>query len=511
MRTLLIFLFCLFSIPVLAVDRITATITFTNAPTTNGMTLTVNGDTRTWTNNVVTPASQIATNSTIGGSATNYWTQLNSYPYSGGLIPSFPATNQINLIGTVGGAMTVSFAGNYASVSYSTQSVSSMLTVRVPLSGEQSAVRANISSLLAQGLGDYATNGPTNLLLVYSRILSPTMTNATNYGNAFSSPGTNSLSEQFGAAALANGANSLAVGNGAFVGSSGYRGIAIGLGSVASLTNSMAIGTSAEAGNINDISLGVAATSGGGNSMAIGFNALATQTNSIAIGSGVTTSRTNQIMLGDSSYEINIPGYLTGGSISNMTYSGNIGRTTNGISVGLIVTNSTVYGTIGNLTNGNIYGTTINAASYNGTITTLTNGVLYGTGLTNGNLTNFTAWQTNIYGGIRRYPRQNNTSLANGNNAGVDFGAVSYVKIKAGPTGAFAICGIAGGADGRFLVLVNRTGQNMTISNDSGVEPTAANRIYTLTGADVATTADGAATLIYDSEDSRWNLISIQQ
>lgn len=108
------------------------------------------------------------------------------------------------------------------------------------------------------------------------------------------------------------------------------------------------------------------------------------------------------------------------------------------------------------------------------------------------------------------YNRANHTSLANGPNAGVNFGAKVYAKIKAGPSAAFSINGITGGTDGRILILDNSIAQNMTIANDSGVEPTAANRIYTRTGGDIATTGQGVVTLIYDSEDSRWVVVSVR-
>jgi hypothetical protein len=125
-------------------------------------------------------------------------------------------------------------------------------------------------------------------------------------------------------------------------------------------------------------------------------------------------------------------------------------------------------------------------------------------------ITRATLTEENYSTGIFGHTRANNTSLANGNNAGVDFGEKVYVKLKAGPTGAFAICGIDGGADGRMLIIDNSIAQNMTIANDSGVEPVAANRIYTRTGSDVVTTGQGVVTLIYDSEDSRWILVSVQ-
>jgi len=480
--TLMLF-FCLVAT---AADRITATITITNAPTTNGMTVVVNADTRTWTNNVVTPASQILTNNSIGGITTNYWFQINANPYAGGLQPLWIATNQVGLVGTVGGALAVSFAGNYAAVSYTTQAVSALLTVRVPLSAETAAVRTNIASLLAAGIGQFATNGPTNMTLYTPKLSSPTMTNGVNYGNAFISPGPGIFSTQIGGGASSLGNSSVAVGDSALA--NGTYSVALGRSASAAAENSVALG-SAAANSTNSTAVGSGASATGTNTVAIGTFATVTHDNSTAIGANSATTRTNQVMLGSASYQVNVPGYLTGGAISNMIYSGTIGNLTNGTLAGTIVTNGTFYGTLG----------------------ALSGGQLAGGSLKNYALTNVTSAGTNIFGGIIRYPRFSSAALANGNNAAVDAGTNVYLRVSTGPTAAFAICGIAGGADGRYLIVVNRTGQNMTIANDSGVDPTPANRIYTLTGSDAATTADGAATLIYDSTDSRWHLISLQQ
>jgi uncharacterized lipoprotein YmbA len=130
--------------------------------------------------------------------------------------------------------------------------------------------------------------------------------------------------------------------------------------------------------------------------------------------------------------------------------------------------------------------------------------------LINDTIQNSTLALTNTVSGAWQYSRTNVSSLANGSNAGLDFGGKVYVKIKAGPTGAFAINGIAGGADGRVLIIDNSIAQNMTIANDSGTDPVAANRIYTRTGADVTTAGQGVVTLIYDSEDSRWIVVSVR-
>jgi hypothetical protein len=101
------------------------------------------------------------------------------------------------------------------------------------------------------------------------------------------------------------------------------------------------------------------------------------------------------------------------------------------------------------------------------------------------------------------------TSLATGNNAAIPVGTNSFVEVS-GPGAAFTINGINGSPnrDGKFLIILNQTGFNMTIAHDSGTDPTAANRIISMTGADRTTTGNGAATLIYSAAANRWILIS---
>lgn len=104
-----------------------------------------------------------------------------------------------------------------------------------------------------------------------------------------------------------------------------------------------------------------------------------------------------------------------------------------------------------------------------------------------------------------------NLTLANGanNNVAVTGG---YNRI-ADPTGVFNITGLTAGQDsisnpdGMIVILDNVTGQNMTITNAS-TGSAAGNRIVTPTGADVATTANGSVTLIYNAFDARWHFAS---
>lgn len=71
-------------------------------------------------------------------------------------------------------------------------------------------------------------------------------------------------------------------------------------------------------------------------------------------------------------------------------------------------------------------------------------------------------------------------------------------------TGAFNISGIANGQDGDWMIIVNTSGQNMTLSNNSASSDTG-NKIITNTGADAATTGNGVALLVYSSNNSVWN------
>lgn len=78
----------------------------------------------------------------------------------------------------------------------------------------------------------------------------------------------------------------------------------------------------------------------------------------------------------------------------------------------------------------------------------------------------------------------------------------SYVRLT-GST-ATSLHGISAGLlDNQRLLLVNFTGSNLTIKHESG-SATAANRITTMTGTDIATTGNGAAEFVYDTTTARW-------
>ncbi len=98
-------------------------------------------------------------------------------------------------------------------------------------------------------------------------------------------------------------------------------------------------------------------------------------------------------------------------------------------------------------------------------------------------------------------------TAANGANNNINIGTSSFVRLT-GPTAAYSITGIAGGVDGKWLVLFNSTTQTITISNESA-SSTAANRISTLNSTgDIVIAGKGAVKMIYSTADSRWIVLS---
>ena len=97
-------------------------------------------------------------------------------------------------------------------------------------------------------------------------------------------------------------------------------------------------------------------------------------------------------------------------------------------------------------------------------------------------------------------------TATNGANNNVGLPKKSFARIT-GPSAVFSITGIRDGADGKIAILYNTTAYAMTITHNA--TSTAANRILTNTGSDVATTGTGIVSLIYSVTDSRWILLSV--
>ena len=103
--------------------------------------------------------------------------------------------------------------------------------------------------------------------------------------------------------------------------------------------------------------------------------------------------------------------------------------------------------------------------------------------------------------------RTHGVSMVNGLNSNFALGTSGVIRIG-GPTAGFSIGGFTNGFDGRILIIWNISGQQLTIVNNDA-SSTAANRISTLTGANVVLRAgNSAATFIYDGGITNWVLIA---
>lgn len=96
-------------------------------------------------------------------------------------------------------------------------------------------------------------------------------------------------------------------------------------------------------------------------------------------------------------------------------------------------------------------------------------------------------------------------ALANGLNSDIAQAGASKLRLT-GPTSTFSIGGFTAATDGSLLRVYNTVAFALTVVNEDA-SSTAANRIKTLTGANVTLRAGTSfATFVYDSTDARWIL-----
>lgn len=141
---------------------ITATVTVT-ATATNGMTFSLNGVVRTWTNTVTAANTQLLTSSNIISTASNLFSAYVIVPASS-IIITKTASNTINFQSFSGTAATVAFGGSWGTVSYSTNTVTNTTVVRVPKTAAGNYEQTNVES----GLIDYLNDNKmgTNIIKV---------------------------------------------------------------------------------------------------------------------------------------------------------------------------------------------------------------------------------------------------------------------------------------------------------------------------------------------------------
>lgn len=411
----------------------TASVTVTNATgTTNGQTITINGNVRTWTNVIIVSSTQIQATNTFILAASNLFLAyavkpepqtIISHPagnvYSNVLFQSYPGYNEV-----------ITLSAGWGTVAFTTNTISTNgIPVDVPYEIYGLAQRTNIASGLVKWLSlNVVTNAFTETNYAFTNFVGKT--NAQTITGVKTFPAIAVTGGTITNATSIMGTNVIVAGILQFIDSS-----TLGLSNVATLT---------------------------ANSFIIGVPTYV-QTNLIA----------NQYWT-----------YGNGPSYSRQIYDYTSDQWTLA-STGVKTPTIYAYGVVGtNVVAANNL-VVSNGASFKGT-------------------NNF-AQQGDI--SFSRFPI---TSLANGNNAGVIVGTNVFIEVS-GPSAAFTINGMANGRDGKLIYVVNQTGFDMTIAHQSGTDPTAANRIITMTGADRTTTGNGTATLIYSGAALRWLLVNFDQ
>ena len=132
---------------------------------------------------------------------------------------------------------------------------------------------------------------------------------------------------------------------------------------------------------------------------------------------------------------------------------------------------------------------------------------------TNSAVTNLTFGGTNWFptGSSIAFGIQAVTSLADGANAGVPLGTNVAVKLS-GNTGAATIAGLNGQPNrhGDFRILQYDGSATLTWAHASGLESTAANRLYSYTGGDLVSSGPCSVLAQYDGVMSRWKILNFE-
>ena len=218
----------------------------------------------------------------------------------------------------------------------------------------------------------------------------------------------------------------------------------------------------------------------------------AANTTTITLGTGLAFSSGALTIASPLPSGLTIPSpTISSPSISNPSFSGTLTFAAGSIPVADLSANTTAIGSTGStltFTGGNGSG----AIALGGTA-----------GNFEINLTHANTWSgTQTFGGAA-LTSSSPTALANGSST-IDWalGTNSYFKVSA--LGAATVNGIAGGVDGRVLILVNTGTNNITFNTDATAETTAANRIHLAGGTSgngfsLILAPDGFVTFIYDS------------
>ena len=426
LKLLLLSLFLVVPAFAQSTNRVTIQLTVTNG-TSNSFSMTLNGDTRTFATSVSLPASEIYTNDTIAGSASNLYNHIVSSPFS--RVRIFGYTNgsdTIYLRGDLGLSMSATILSNWATLSYSTQVFSSgLIGVRVPIETETATQATNIASLITRAIGNLATNsiradapamanflGLTNEQTMTRKTLTgPFINNGTNSGTVLTNiPRANvGVLVATNVNVLGGTVSNVTLTNISYINSTVARLDTLTVWTAATITNLSAPGTglsslqigNTAAGGDYSIAIGVTAEAPTNYASAVGYNARSTEVGGTAMGfeSSALAYYTTAVGAGANATKVFASSF---GQNASANYS-------NSTAIGASATTTT--------TNQIRLGTASETVSIPGKLeaASITNGLFTG---------------TNVWSGDVSYSRYDVSTLANGNNIAVTFGTNYNINLS---------------------------------------------------------------------------------
>lgn len=512
-----------------AVTLNSITLTFTNT-TQNTNKITINGSTATFTSAPLNSVSWIATGSS-NVSATNFFRFLGAnYP---ALASSLSSSNHVTFRGS---ALTASLVNdNFGYLTTNSLTQTNAYAVVIPFDTQYQSNRQNTANELIYGLDNYTTTQSfrqtsqalTNFVSLTNvqTIANKLGTNITLQGGSISNAVlTNIARANIGYATITNATIASGTATGLYI----YAASSIA-GTLTALTNGTLVNPfitnapSIQATNLNAYGgtlsnfiahtltvTNLAAPGSGVNSSKIGASSVSSGTYSVAIGDSATASADGAVAFGQN-------------TLASAEYSSAVGQ----------VASATAYGStsVGNSANTSAWGASAlgagaTSAYSNSTAigvssaTTTTNQIVLGTSAekitipgridsvvsTNETLKGVTTASTRL-----DFTPRSNTGLANGFNSGVVLGSNVWVKLS-GHSAAITNVGFSAEGSGSYhIVQIDNPGLSVAIRHDSGLDATAANRIYTGTGGEIFSTNNPAMLqLIYDDAINRWRVIGFR-
>jgi hypothetical protein len=485
--------FLLLAPSLFAADYQEITLTVTNAPTTNQTAFKFDGTDWLFTNNAVS-ATDIATNTTIAGSATNlYLALVRNRPSK---VQFFIRTNATTVImRTFPGLLApVSISNEWGTLTIVTNSSTNAPFVQVPFSVFSPTIRTQLASGLVEAMANSSNTfarDATPLLNHAPKTNAPLTTPQITGGFILNVNGTNLIYLSI-ATGFATNFTALS----GMISNSVLGAITEAWGTLGNLTNGALFGTKATnfTGYFTNPVIASASLVAGTASNLSGTFAAPVLVSVESSGIGGVVILTN---VPDFSQDISPEARFDSGTTNALC--GVIGFYNLGVAYWTITANTNSFA-IGGLS-GDLMTLADDTVTFGASFPVAIAGKLQV-----GTLTNTTFTGTNNWRGDLAFPPVANSALANGNNAGVLLGTNVYTLIS-GPSASYTNAGFIGTRAGdRKLLEFDNPGTYVVLLNESGLDATAANRMTTGTGGALVMTNNPAfAEMIYSG--TRWKVL----